>query len=392
MRTAEMRHFKWLPIALAVAMTSLIACTAEVPGQGVDEDDPRAALRGLFNRDILPLMQGTCAACHGGSMQFIDWMAPDDDFPTEYDKVLNWPALVNIQEPGQSRLITKGQHDGRPWTADELNIINPWLAMEAAFGGTGEEIDTTDVTPLQGFNSFDLGTIGLTEAAGCFVEFDFERSDPVAYLSNIVVRDTSGDGCLLESPVIGVVLDSGTFYDPNNKFSDVTVDVGPNETAPVGGTLLIISWLDPADLAASATFRLKFRFFGVESMGSGDNNGGAGAQLVDFFYNNVVTNCINGLNAALNCVGCHGDGAAQQGAIDLGGLQAVDETERQQQANEIFLRSDRTEPGVPGGDPWIAKVDPAEGVAHNGGNVADAVLIQTCYDVTADWIMMEISQ
>jgi hypothetical protein len=264
--------------------------------------------------------------------------------------------------------------------------------MEAAFGGTGEEIDTTDVTPLQGFNSFDLGTIGLTEAAGCFIEFDFERSDPVAYLSNIVVRDTSGDGCLLESPVIGVVLDSGTFYDPNNKFSDVTVDVGPNETAPVGGTLLIISWLDPADLAASATFRLKFRFFGVESMGSGDNNGGAGAQLVDFFYNNVVTNCINGLNAALNCVGCHGDGAAQQGAIDLGGLQAVDETERQQQANEIFLRSDRTEPGVPGGDPWIAKVDPAEGVAHNGGNVADAVLIQTCYDVTADWIMMEISQ
>lgn len=389
MRTAEMRHFKWLTLALGMAMFTLAACTAEVPGQGVDEDDPRAALRGFFNQNVLPLMEGTCASCHAGSRQFIEFMQPDDNFPTPYDKVVNWPSMVNVEDPGQSRIVTKGLHEGRAWTVEELNIINPWLTMEAEFGSTGEEVDTTEVTPLSGFNSFDLGAIGLTDAAGCFIEFDFERSDPVLYLSNIVVRDASGDGCVLESPVFGVVLDAGTFYDPNNNFSDVTVDVGPNSTSPVGGTLLIISWLNPADLAASSTVRLKFRFFGVQSSGTGGNNGGAGAQLVDFFYNNVVPNCINPVNTTLGCTNCHGQGAGNQGAIDLSGLAATDMQDRQNQADEFFARADKADPGVSGGDPWVEKIDPNSGVGHNGGKVQNAGQIQACYDQMSAWITME---
>lgn len=393
MRTAQLRHFNWLAFALGMAVCALVACTAEVPGQPVEGDDPRAALRGQFNRDVLPLMQATCAACHAGSRQFIDWMAPlEPDFPTEYDRVMSWPALVNIEDPAQSRLVTKGgpPHEGPAWTPEQLNIINPWLQAEADFGGTGEEIDTTEVTPLNGPNMHDLGDLGIPDAAGCILSYDFERSDPVLYLSNLLVTDTSGDGCILESPVIGVVLDSGTYYDPNNRFGDVTVDVGPNASAPVGGTLSIISWLDPTDLANSSVLRLKFRFFGVQPTGTGGEGGGGGAQLIDYFYDNVVP-CITGLQGVVNCQTCHGGGAAQQGAIDLSGLASTDMTERQNQANEIFLRSDRADPGVVGGDPWILKVDPA-GPAHSGGKVNNQGLLDACYQATSGWITMETTQ
>ena len=371
-------------------MTASIGCTAEVPGDGVDEDDPRAALKGQFQRDVQPLLEATCAQCHAGSREFIDFMAPQPpEFPGMYERVINWPSLVNVEDAGQSRMVTKGQHEGRAWTLEELNLINPWLAAEAEFGSSGEEIDTTEVTPLNGRNTHDLGDLGIPEGAGCSISYNYTRSDPVIYLDDLKIFDeATGDGCVLESPVVGVVLDAGTFYDPNNNFSDVTVDIGPGDVDGqlIGGGLLIVSWLDGNDLGNTGTVRLKFRFFGVESTGTGGGTQ-AGAQLVDYFYDNVVTNCIQGLSTGAGlCRNCHGPGGGNQGSLNLAFIDSVDETERQQQANEIYARSDRVDPTVPGGDAWLEFVSP--GGPHPQGLAAQGD-IDNCATIVSQWMTME---
>lgn len=395
MRRAQMRHFQWLSLTLGMVGLFLAACSAEVPGDGTGTDDPAAALRAQFNSDVLPLMQQRCAACHGGSMEFIDFMAPNEDFATEYDRVKGWPALINTEDASQSRLITKGQHDGPAWGPEDLNLINPWLQAEADLGKGGDEIDTTAITPISGDNEYDLGDLGVTEAAGCLIRFQYDFSPPIIYITNLRIQGDA-DGCLLDNPVVAAVTDPDgdgtdtTWYDPNNKFSGLTVDVGPDQEVLVGGGSVIISWVPAEEL--QGTVRIKFRFFNAEATGTGSGgDGGGGAKLVDVFYNTIINgncNLINGTANGTPCTNCHAGGGGAVGSLDLNGMNSQDPDVRQQLANQFFIRSNRTDPT--GTHDWIAKIDPNAGVGHAGGK--NGTLAAACDPPNDDWISMEINQ
>lgn len=392
MRTASIRHFRWLPLALGTAALAL-ACTAEVPGEGVDNDDPRAVLAGQFNSDVLPLMQQACASCHGGSMQFIDYLVPNDEYPTVYERVISWPAMVNTEDPGQSRIVTKGAHDGPAWRPEQLNLINPWLEAEANFGSSGEEIDTTAVVPVSGDNSYDLGELGIAEASGCRIAFLYDFSAPIVYITNLrIIGDA--DGCILEEPVVAVVTDPDstgnetTWYDPNHKFQGVTVDVGPSQEVLIGGGSVIVSWV-PGD-QLQGTVKLKFRFFGAQATGTGGGGeGGGGAQLVDLFYDTIVNGDCNMANGTANgtpCLNCHSGGGAA-GGLDMSDFGSTDPDARQQLANQFFIRSNRADPD--GTHDWIAKITDAA-ITHGGGK--NAALGAACDPPNDAWISMEVTQ
>jgi len=93
-----------------------------------DGSSPRDELADQFNDSVLPLLDRRCSACHNGSRVGIDFMAIDG---SAYDSVRNWPALVNFTEPGASRLLTKGIHEGPTWLPDERDRIIVWLLAEA---------------------------------------------------------------------------------------------------------------------------------------------------------------------------------------------------------------------------------------------------------------------
>lgn len=274
MGLASKRHFEWLSLVFGLAL-ALAACTARVPGEGVSDDDPRAVLRGQFNSDVRPLIQRNCAQCHDGSMPLIGWMEVDEDYPTIYDRVMSWPALINIVTPEQSRLVTKGAHDGPAWASGDLPQITAWIESEAAFGSTGNEVDTMAITPAVGPNEFDLGAIGVGDAAGCLLRFQYDFSPPIVTVNDIRVQGDA-DGCVLDQPVVGVVTDPDgdgtetTWYDPNHKFQNLSVVVGANEEVPIGS--VTASWVPPEEL--EGTIKLQFRFYGVEASSTGGGGGG----------------------------------------------------------------------------------------------------------------------
>lgn len=383
MRSVQIRHLRWIPVFLGVG---LFACTAEVPGLGAPDGDPRAVLRGEFNSNVLPLMQTVCAGCHAGDREFIDFMAPhpnslDQTTTDAYDRVIAWPGLVNTEDAGQSRIITKGQHEGRAWTPEELNVINPWLTNEASFGDTGTEVETTAVVPVTGFNEYDLGALGIPEGEGTKIRFVYEFSPPLVYLSTLTVLGDA-DGFTGNNPVVGVVVDGIPYWDPNNKFQGVVVDVGPDQEICIGGCSIIASWV-PADILANAgSVALQFEFASVIATGTGGTgNGGGGCEQVDVFFNTVVPT-VN--NMTQPCLNCHGGGTV---GIDMSNLGAADAAGRQTQCDQFFIRSNRSDPA--GEHDWIRTVDPSVGLQHAGGNTSQATA-DAADTATDNWMTMEL--
>src|SRR5689334_4898732 len=67
-----------LRVSLAFAVGLVLAgCVGEIttPG-GPDEDEATAAARTAFEDQVMPILDGFCAACHSG-MPNIDFMRPD---------------------------------------------------------------------------------------------------------------------------------------------------------------------------------------------------------------------------------------------------------------------------------------------------------------------------
>lgn len=86
----------------------------------------------LFESEVLPMLDSRCGACHAGDRAFIDFLAPrPPDFETARERLLGWPALVDIENPGQSRLLTKGLHEGQTFGAAEIDLILRWIELEA---------------------------------------------------------------------------------------------------------------------------------------------------------------------------------------------------------------------------------------------------------------------
>lgn len=280
MQRAVIRRFAWLAIALGGAALA-ITCTAEVQGSGVSDDDPKAKLQGQFNSDVLPLMNRKCAECHAGSMPLIGWMATSDDYPSIYSRVTSWPALVDLIQPELSRLITQGAHEGPAWTPEEIAVITPWLQAEADFGASGDAIDTMPLDAVIGANEFDLGAIGVNDAAGCLLRFTYDASPPIVKVDDLRVQGDA-DGCVLVEPVVGLVTDPNSdgnttlWYDPDHQFQGQTITVNPNQETPIGDGSITVTWVPSEEL--NGTIQVQFRFYGAQPT-AGGGGGGADAGM-----------------------------------------------------------------------------------------------------------------
>lgn len=128
----------WLDSRLLVSVLAVCvgACTAELSG-GVEfgevplpptEPEPDSAGRTTFETTILPLLEDRCAVCHADPAMAPAFLTRNPDV---YDTVMAWPSLVVVEAPEQSRLITKGEHDGPAWEQAQVDEILAWVAIEA---------------------------------------------------------------------------------------------------------------------------------------------------------------------------------------------------------------------------------------------------------------------
>jgi mono/diheme cytochrome c family protein len=111
---------------------ALASCDVGDPLTTPGGDAPSATIdaKATFKQVALPLLKtAACAGCHASSSQPLFMAGVDDD--AIYATIVA-SQVVNFATPSTSRLISKGQHEGRAFTPSESASILSWLNAEDA--------------------------------------------------------------------------------------------------------------------------------------------------------------------------------------------------------------------------------------------------------------------
>jgi hypothetical protein len=112
-------------LTLVLFMT---ACASQDANDG-DGSNGNTAAQSADDRwleDALPVLRDAgCVECHSTTGDFL--AGPSD---LDIRDTLLVSGQVDLAQPFQSGVLTKGAHEGRPLTASEVNAILLWLASE----------------------------------------------------------------------------------------------------------------------------------------------------------------------------------------------------------------------------------------------------------------------
>ncbi len=140
------RHMTLRPSFAGLAILALLAALVagcvgtltpvdddDTGGGGDDDTGGGSVARQMFDDDVAPLLQATCASCHAGTGGVV---APKflgtTGITGYYANVVGQTALVGAFNPAAATLLTKGAHSSaRAWTTTESDTITMWLLAEA---------------------------------------------------------------------------------------------------------------------------------------------------------------------------------------------------------------------------------------------------------------------
>ena len=315
-------------------------------GDGGLSDAAPLAARDIFERSARPLFELRCASCHGdgGTASAPDFLASR---PSVYENLKGWPALVDTARPADSRVITKGRHDGPAWTTTEATTIRAWLDAEAAEADPVEAAPCTALAVVdEGANSYDLGVLGLRGSA---LSFAASRVSPTAmYLSDL--RVIAGPGGLHAVHPVFVAWVAGV---PRAPTIDELAGVELSVAAGVSEPLLGAGGLSLVDFPTGS--QLSICFDSIDSLSDGTPAGDGGlpaggdggvapipppaggcAEVAAFtmFAQPQLTRY---------CTSCHGGTrATATAALDLTSAATMTPTAQRTACNQVLGRVNRT--------------------------------------------------
>jgi mono/diheme cytochrome c family protein len=312
--------------------------------------------KAFFDREVMPLLDVQCVACHAPGRTGPAFIVADPDV---YSSVLDWPALVNLRDPGSSRLLTKGEHSGPAWNGDQAATVRAWLDLEAS-ASTGEEDEevehrTPAIEVAPGFNMIPLEDLGLP---GSSITFSAERVGDGVFLADFEVTAGPG-GVHLMHPVVIAWVGGAPLPDSVDRLAGVEITVAPYGTAPIGGGTFVL-----VDFPEGALLSLMFDDAGP-SVGGGGADGG-----VDADGGVPTTGCSNAAGFTSNaqpqfatyCVRCHGGGDPMAAsAVDMSPMTDMAPEAQQRSCDEILTRINRADPAS---SPLFRQPDPASGTLH----------------------------
>ena len=366
---------RWLLGLAALAISA--GCVGSIDDDGPELTAEQKAARAAFDTQVMPLLDSNCAACHASEPN-VDFMKPDPDI---YTRMVEWPALVNTNEPTQSKLLTRGAHTGPARTPEQSSTVLGWINLEkVAAGGELETVELDPFQPITGVNTIDLGPIGLT---GSTLTFRLEQLSVGIYLSEIMI--TAGpDGAHVVHPLFVTWVDGVATPDPIDRFSAIDLSVGAGLSGMIGGGTAVF-----VDVAPTAMLSVHFREVeasgeGGSEGGGGGGGGGGGCQALDAFTASAQP------TLSANCVSCHGGSNAM--ATQATDMTKINDTSPEGQAaacGQILSRVSLDDP--PQSAIFIAP-DPGSGAGHPfkfGGN---AGAFGTFRDAVTEWINQENAQ
>jgi hypothetical protein len=251
----------------------------------------------LFNAEVAPILQMSCAGCHnkvGGIGP--GFLAPDPDVLTT---MLAYPGLIGLS-PETSRIYVKGVHEGPGLTGTQKPVISDWIKQwnlykPKSLDGGASKPTVTPFAPVMGANTIDLSVIDST-LAGQKITFTAKMIGTTLQLSTIEIVAAAGMGVHVVHP-LWVTWDAmmTPTPDPVDSFSNLDETVMGGQSASMGpGTLFL------PDFATTMTLNVVFATLEAKS---GTADGGAatlGCKNVASWTTNSKPQLTN------NCTSCHG--------------------------------------------------------------------------------------
>ncbi|MBP6628382.1 MAG: hypothetical protein KBG28_05525 [Kofleriaceae bacterium] len=352
-------------VGVALALVAGAGCTGIVPYDDEGESAEARAAREYFETQVVPKL-ANCTGCHvaQAGIDFLRGATPTEIHATVMAFA---PAVVNLEAPASSRLLTKGAHSGPALQSSEAAPMLQWLQLEreaVEIGGAQVLRETQPMMPLSDgvtINEIDLTPIG---AAGSKVTFLAERLASGLYLSDLkLVGGTAG--LYIEHPLF-VSWTSPTTKEPDtiDRFFAEKKDLMAGQTDFIeGGTAAFVTFAPTNPISIS--FKVIEAFRGGGGGGGGGGGLGGGCRVLADF----LTSAVAPLQAS--CTSCHaGAVAGAQNAVDMSKVGSADPAEQQQACNQILTRVNKNDPTNSG--IFIAP-DPAQATGHDFkfGSAAD---------------------
>lgn len=205
----------------------------------------------LFESTVAPLLENRCAACHDA-----DRTGPAFLADPVYDTLLEYPALVDLEDPGSSRLLTKGAHAGPAWPVTEADAVRGWVEAEAASSADTPEDPTAlvedgatePVAIVEGLNVIDLEE-AASGIAGARLTFVATRTGAGVFLAELRVY-AGATGIRLRRPVLVTVEEGVSEPDPVDRFAGIELQLDAFESALLGtGSVSLVGFPEGGQLA-----------------------------------------------------------------------------------------------------------------------------------------------
>lgn len=378
-------------LVLALFSTLVIGCVGEISGGPVntEEQTPEqlVAIK-AWTDNAEPALRNACVSCHASQLN-INFL-PGEGMAMR-EALLAWaPAVVNLDAPSSSRILTKGPHSGPAFASDKIPLVLDWIQKEKIAAGSLEEeiiLESPAVRPqlctggVPGdltcpINTIPLDSMGLV---GATITFVAQPTESALYLQRITLNP-GPSGAYIEHPLF-VTFPAGVEPKPDtlDRYFNVKLNLAAGAAPEMiqGGAAVFVGF------SALDDIRIHFKavdVFQTEETGPGTDPGtAAGCKVLESFK----TNARGPLQAS--CASCHANPAnTASSAVSMIGLDSADDLVLKQACDQILLRTNRQD--IPNSSIFLA---PAPTNTNHPFRFADAGQLEAFRTPVSLWITNE---
>jgi len=216
------------------------ACSGEIQSDIYDDLNPKdqVALEKWVEK-ALPVLSAKCVMCHDGSRpEPIGYLVGATDIEKRDTLIAYMPAVINLNAPMSSRMLTKGEHTGPALEAKEASDILEWIKAEKeSRGSTAAPIRTDKAAPMLcttapcPVNTIDLMTLGQPGT----LSFEATQLTADLYLTNIKIK-AGAAGLHITHPIFESWPAGATEPKPDSidRWFNVDLQIAPDAEVPIG--------------------------------------------------------------------------------------------------------------------------------------------------------------